>query len=199
MKREPERFKALVQERWENELLSASSCSAVHLFIAKFRRSKINFTYFMLYGGFCFLMLWLCCFCFFDSTFVYFSDLFCTCVIEITSLVHQFFLDWYSAVIVSTDPRQSELQCRERHRFKKIECLFLNRIREWLHVFTSLTAKYLNFSITFISSVDFQMETTGFPFPDHVYFDDFTLLFSRGRLRNVQNFKTHVLSHCFSH
>ena len=131
--------------------------------------------------------------------FVYFSDLFCTCVIEITSLVHEVFLDWYSAVIVSTDPRQSELQCRERHRFKKIECLFLNRIREWLHVFTSLTAKHLNFSIAFISSVDFQMETTGFPFPDHAYFDDFTLLFSRGRLRNVQSFKTHVLSHCFSH
>ena len=56
-------------------------------------------------------------------------------------------------------------------------------------MFTSLTAKHLNFSITFISSVDFQMETTGFPFPDHAYFDDFTLLFSRGRLRNVQNFK----------
>ena len=151
--------------KWASFCFKLYSCSLVYCQIL-----SLTSLILCLYGGFCFVMLRLCCSCFFDSTFVYFSDLFCTCVIEITSLVHEVFLDWYSAVIVSTDPRQSELQCRERHRFKKIECLFLNRIREWLHVFTSLTAKHLNFSITFISRVDFQMETTGFPFPDHACF-----------------------------
>ena len=35
-----------------------------------------------------------------------------------------------------------------------------------------------------------------FRFADDAKCGDFTLLFCIGRLRNVQNFKTHVLSYC---
>ena len=38
-----------------------------------------------------------------------------------------------------------------------------------------------------------------FLFSYHPNFDDFTLLFSRGRLRNVHSFERHVLSYCSVH
>ena len=54
----------------------------------------------------------------------------------------------------------------------------------------SLTAPHLNFSILCVSSVEFQMENL------RIYSEnlgDFTLLFYRGRLRNVQSFRTELL------
>ena len=39
----------------------------------------------------------------------------------------------------------------------------------------------------------------GFPFLDHTNFDDSTLLFCRGQLRNVHSFKMHMPSYCSAH
>ena len=80
-------------------------------------------------------------------------------------------------------------------------------IGKWIYIFStnfakgwvclpSLTAPHLNFSILCVSSVEFQMENL------RIYCEnlgDFTLLFYRGRLRNVQSFRTHVLSYCSAH
>ena len=62
-----------------------------------------------------------------------------------------------------------------------------------------LTAPQFNLSITYEGGVEFQIKNlnnlpSGFPFSDHAKFDVFTLLFCRGRLRNVHSFETHVLS-----
>ena len=57
------------------------------------------------------------------------------------------------------------------------------------------------FSIMYVSHVGFQMEADylplGFSFTDSANFGDFTLLFVRGQLRNVQSFKRHV-PNCYS-
>ena len=39
----------------------------------------------------------------------------------------------------------------------------------------------------------------GFPFLDHTNFDDSTLLFCKGQLRNVHSFKMHMPSYCSAH
>ena len=61
---------------------------------------------------------------------------------------------------------------------------------------TSLVAKHLSFSITYVSSTrNLKNLLLRSLFSDHANFGDFTLLFCRARLRNVHTFKTHVLSY----
>ena len=64
-----------------------------------------------------------------------------------------------------------------------------------------LMMPHFKFSITYVSHIEFQMEEDylplGFSFTDNTNVGDFTLLFVRGQLRNVQSFKRHVLS-CYS-
>ena len=54
----------------------------------------------------------------------------------------------------------------------------------------------------FTHALNFKWKITylppGFPFSP-ANFDDFPLLFCRGRLGNALNFETHVLSHCSVH
>ena len=63
-----------------------------------------------------------------------------------------------------------------------------------------LMMSHFKFSIT-VSHIGFQMEADylplGFSFTDNTNFADFTLLFVRRQLRNVQSFKRHVLK-CYS-
>ena len=60
----------------------------------------------------------------------------------------------------------------------------------------SSKAPHLNLSITYMSGVEFQVETETnlrwvFPFSDHAYFGDFTLPFFRIWLRNAKSYETH--------
>ena len=56
---------------------------------------------------------------------------------------------------------------------------------------TSLVAKHLSFSITYVSSTrNLKNLLLRSLFSDHANFGDFTLLFCRARLRNVHTFKT---------
>ena len=59
-----------------------------------------------------------------------------------------------------------------------------------------LMMPHFKFSITYVSQVEFQKEADylllGFSITDKASFGDFTLLFVRGQLRNVQSFKRHV-------
>ena len=71
-------------------------------------------------------------------------------------------------------------------------------MNDWMCL-PSLTASQVNLSITFERGAEFQMETLvncrrGFSFSDYENFDDFTLLFFRGRRRKIRCFKTRVLS-----
>ena len=52
-----------------------------------------------------------------------------------------------------------------------------------------------------VGSIELQTETSiillsRYPFSDHANSDDLNLRFCRGRLRNEQSFKTHVVSIC---
>ena len=54
-----------------------------------------------------------------------------------------------------------------------------------------------NFSTKYVGSFELRMEIkiiyrSPFPFADRANFGDFTLLFCRARLRNVQSFKTQI-------
>ena len=64
-----------------------------------------------------------------------------------------------------------------------------------------LMMSHFKFSITYVSHIGFQMEADylplGFSFTDNTNFADFTLLFVRRQVRNVQSFKRHVLN-CYS-
>ena len=67
---------------------------------------------------------------------------------------------------------------------------------------SSLTAPRVNLTHNlwerrWVSNGNLNNLSSGSPFSDHANVDDFTLLFCRGRLRNVNSFKTHVLSYCF--
>lgn len=78
-------------------------------------------------------------------------------------------------------------------------------IKKWLMCLTSYLAPHVTFSIIFVSTVEFQIETyiiwrrVFFFFFGHVNFGNFTLLCDRGRLRNLQSFKTYVLGYCHAH
>ena len=56
---------------------------------------------------------------------------------------------------------------------------------------SSHSASQLKFSLTYVISVEFQMETLkkkfmlGFPLSEHVNFGDFTLLFCRGQMKKI--------------
>ena len=62
----------------------------------------------------------------------------------------------------------------------------------------SHTAPHLDFSITYKRGVELQMEIKIIcrRVADDAICGDVTLLFCMGRLRNAQNFQTHVLSYC---
>ena len=96
----------------------------------------------------------------------------------------------------------SSWQCWGRCQLKK-EFRFLVGIS---HMNGWVCSRFLmmppfKFSIMYVSHVGFQMEADylplGFSFTDSANFGDFTLLFVRGQLRNVQSFKRHV-PNCYS-
>ena len=93
------------------------------------------------------------------------------------------------------DFKQSGRQRRERSRSKMTLYSWSEFRNSWM-CSTSLVAKHLSFSITYVSSArNLKKLLLRSLFSDHANFGDFTLLFCRARLRNVHTFKTHVLSY----
>ena len=93
------------------------------------------------------------------------------------------------------DFKQSGRQRRERSRSKMTLYSWSEFRNSWM-CSTSLVAKHLSFSITYVSSArNLKNLLLRSLFSDHANFGDFTLLFCRARLRNVHTFKTHVLSY----
>ena len=114
---------------------------------------------------------------------------------------------WISTSEVCRDSQSvlwtfSSWQCWGRCQLKK-EFRFLvgiSYMNGWM-CSQFLMMPHFRFSIMYVSHVGFQMEADylplGFSFTDSANFGDFTLLFVRGQLRNVQSFKRHV-PNCYS-
>ena len=101
---------------------------------------------------------------------------------------------------ITRDLKQSGRQRQGRLRLKN-EFLPLIRISKWLHLFTvsyGATAQLQHnvYKKRWVPNGNKRNLASRFRFADDANCGDFTLLFCIGRLRNVQSFKTHVLSYC---
>ena len=93
---------------------------------------------------------------------------------------------------------------RQGRRLEKIDLYFTVEFRRWLDLFSASIGLGTCPSLICNASVQFQTKIRKISrcrsrSPKYSKLGHFTLLFCRGRLRNVQRIITHVHSYCFAH